>query len=213
MNYICVSPVHYIELNINFQEPDYVVNEDDQQGSITLQLREVQNSFTVTLYPVSISEARDSAGRFNVSTFITSVPVNAEATLGKGDTSKVNTYWGLKWRSMTFQQNVISLQECSLSLALVGDDFNTTSITITVPAGTHEEVEIPNRFFFDDEINEIDQSFALVGVLGDDVPDRFACFQRQTGDPLCFGRTGATTIKIEDNDGKVLFFYWFVYFP
>ena len=53
-------------------------------------------------------------------------------------------------------------------------------------------------------INEIDQSFALVGVLGDDVPDRFACFQRRNGDPDCSGRTGATTIKIEDNEGKVL---------
>ena len=84
----------------------------------------------------------------------------------------------------------------------IGADFNTTSITITIPAGT-EEFSIPNTFFFDDEINEIDQSFALVGVLGDDVPDRFACVQRQTGDPLCFGRTGATTIKIEDNDGKI----------
>ena len=39
-------------------------------------------------------------------------------------------------------------------------------------------------------------------MLGIDVPDRFACFQRQKGDPLCFGRTGGTTIKIEDNDGK-----------
>ena len=41
-------------------------------------------------------------------------------------------------------------------------------------------------------------------MLGDDVPDRFVCFQRRTGDPLCFGRTGATTIKIVDNDGKAL---------
>ena len=73
---------------------------------------------------------------------------------------------------------------------------------ITIPAGSTNYV-IRNTFFFDDEINEIDQSFALVGVVGDDVPDDFACFQRRTGDPLCFGRTGGTTIKIEDNDGKV----------
>ena len=85
----------------------------------------------------------------------------------------------------------------------IGADFNSTSITITIPAGT-EKFELPNTFSFDDEINEIDQSFALVGVLGDDVPDRFACFQRRTGDPNCFGRIGATTIIIEDNDGKVL---------
>ena len=86
-------------------------------------------------------------------------------------------------------------------LAFVGADFHTASITITIPAGT-EVFEIANTFFLNDNINEIDQSFALVGVLGVDVPDRFACFQRRTGDPLCFGRTGATTIKIEDNDGK-----------
>ena len=81
----------------------------------------------------------------------------------------------------------------------IGADFNTTSITITVPAGTEGEFVIPNTFVFDDMINEIDQSFALVGVLGDDVPDRFACFQGRNS-----GRTGATTIKIEDNDGNVL---------
>ena len=88
-------------------------------------------------------------------------------------------------------------------LVLVGADFNTKSVTITIPAGTHEVFQISNRFFFDDNVNEVDQSFALVGVLGDDVPDRFACFQRRKGDPLCFGKTGGTTIKIEDNDGKV----------
>ena len=89
-------------------------------------------------------------------------------------------------------------------LTLVGADFNPTSIIITIPAGTKlKEFEIPNTFFRDDSTNEIDQSFALVGVLGDDVPDRFACFQRRKRDSLCFGRTGATTIKIEDNDGKV----------
>ena len=74
---------HCTELNIFFRESDYVVNEGDQHGSIILRLKEAQNSFTVTLYPVSITEARDPAGRFNVSAFITSVPVDAEATPGK----------------------------------------------------------------------------------------------------------------------------------
>ena len=72
----------------------------------------------------------------------------------------------------------------STATSLVGADFNTTSVTITIPAGTKEEFEIPNRFFFDDNINEIDQSFALVGVLGNDIPDDFACFQRRTGGPM-----------------------------
>ena len=94
------------------------------------------------------------------------------------------------------------LKKCC-SFALVGDDFNTTSITITIPAG-RTEFEITYRFFYDDEVDEIDQSFALVGVIGNDAPDGLSCFQRRTGDPLCFGRTGGTTIKIEDNDRKAL---------
>ena len=56
----------------------------------------------------------------------------------------------------------------------------------------------------DDDVNEIQQSFALVAVLGDDVPDDFACFQRQVGDTECFGRTGATEIAIGDNDGMYI---------
>ena len=84
MALVYLYTVHCIELNINFQESDYVVNEGDQQGSIVLRLREVQNSFTLTLYPVSITEARDPAG-FNVSLFITAVPADAHATPGKGD--------------------------------------------------------------------------------------------------------------------------------
>ena len=83
MNGIFVPTVHCTELNINFQELDYVVSEDDEQDSIVLRLREVQNSFTVTLYPVRITEARDPAG-FNVSDFVASISVDAQATPGKG---------------------------------------------------------------------------------------------------------------------------------
>ena len=54
----------------------------------------------------------------------------------------------------------------------------------------------------DDDIDEIEQTFALVAEIGDDVPDRFACFQRQVGDTNCYGRTGATEIRIMDNDSK-----------
>ena len=104
------------------------------------------------------------------------------------------------------QQNVMCTTQVMCLFILVGADFNNKSITITIPAGTKKEFEITNTFFKDDNINEIDQSFALVGVLGDDIPDRFACFQRQKDNPACFGRTGATIVKIEDNDGKALFF-------
>ena len=50
-------------------------------------------------------------------------------------------------------------------------------------------------------MNEIEQSFALVAVLGEDVPDSFTCFKRQVDDTDCFGRTGAIKILIVDNDG------------
>ena len=63
------------------------------------------------------------------------------------------------------------------------------------------EVELEN-ITHDDDIDEIEQSFALVAEIGDDVPDSFACFQGQVGDTECLGRTGATEIKIMDNDGK-----------
>ena len=52
-------------------------------------------------------------------------------------------------------------------------------------------------------MNEIEQSFALVAELVD-VPDNFACFQRLVGDTECFGRTGATEIKIMDDDGMYI---------
>ena len=82
-NGISVPNVHCTELEINFREQDYIVNEGDQQGSIVLRFREVQNSFTMTLHPVNITEARDPAG-FDVSAFIPAVPADAQAMPGKG---------------------------------------------------------------------------------------------------------------------------------
>ena len=63
------------------------------------------------------------------------------------------------------------------------------------------EIELEN-ITHDDDIDEIEQSFALVAEIGDDVPDSFACFQGQVGDTECSGRTGVTEIRIMDNDGK-----------
>ena len=87
----------------------------------------------------------------------------------------------------------------------VGADFTNVSITITIPASEESALTtfvLPEMFdIIDDDINEIDQRFALVAQLGRDVPDRFACFQEQIGDTECFGRTGATEIRIADNDG------------
>jgi hypothetical protein len=92
--------------------------------------------------------------------------------------------------------------------AVAGVDFSSVAMTFTVPPNVDEFV-IPNFFtVVDDDINEIDQSFALVAELGPDVPDDFACFQIRDGDTECFGtgRLGATEIKIIDNDVMVIGF-------
>ena len=90
-------------------------------------------------------------------------------------------------------------------------DFSTTSTTITIPATTSitEEtaVVILNNTILsitNDEINEIEQSFALIAEIGIDVPDSFVCFQIAEGDRECVldGRKGAVRIRIVNDDGK-----------
>ena len=84
-----------------------------------------------------------------------------------------------------------------------GDDFTNASFTVQVPASEASGTfVIPKNFgIIDDDINEIEQSFALVAELGEDVPDRFVCFQTKEGSRDCLGRRGATEIRIVDNDG------------
>ena len=81
------------------------------------------------------------------------------------------------------------------------------SFNVTIPT-TEEESNgtfmIPEMFnVTDDDIHESLQRFALVAQLGSDIPDRFACFQRDINDTECFGKSGATQIIIEDNDGML----------
>ena len=88
---------------------------------------------------------------------------------------------------------------------MTGDDFSNMSMTFTVE-GNLDEFVIPIFFtVVDDDINEIDQSFALVAELGPDVPDDLACFQILAGTEDCLGtgRLGATEIRITDNDGRL----------
>ena len=85
-------------------------------------------------------------------------------------------------------------------------DFNDTSINITVPAQSRS-LEIP--FFFiinDDNIDEDEDSFAIVAEIGPDVPDGVSCFQTAVGETECFGRRGAIEIKIKDDDRKLFHF-------
>lgn len=85
-----------------------------------------------------------------------------------------------------------------------GADFTNQTHTVTIPATRRGTFELSKELFgvIDDNLNEFEQSFALVAHLGDDVPDRFVCFQRQVGDQECLGRMGATEIRITDNDRK-----------
>ena len=88
-------------------------------------------------------------------------------------------------------------------------------MSVTVPAalidGT-QTFELPEFYsIVDDNINEVEQSFALVATLGldvtatcdvDGVISECSCFQTAVGVTECSGRNGATEIRIIDNDRK-----------
>ena len=65
--------------------------------------------------------------------------------------------------------------------------------------------EIPREAFtiVDDNIDEDEQSFAIVAEIGPDVPENVSCFQLGVGSTRCHGRRGATEIRIIDNDRKL----------
>lgn len=79
-------------------------------------------------------------------------------------------------------------------------DFNSASFTLTVLANV-EELGIPANLIstIDDELNENEEGFYLVAkVLGEAASQ--TCFHA-TEHEKCFGSTGATLIKLRDNDG------------
>ena len=92
---------------------------------------------------------------------------------------------------------------------LKGADFTDDCKEFTVPNfATGDNTYFLEEFFrvHDDDIDEVEQSFALIATLGSDVPDGVACFQSQVGDSDCIndGRLGVTRIRIRDNDRKLL---------
>ena len=95
----------------------------------------------------------------------------------------------------------------SYSFLLSGDDFTNEPLTITIPANRRSYTI--EQFFniSDDNIDEDEQSFAIVAVIGPDVPDGVSCFQTGEGGTQCFGRLGATEIRITDNDRRFLHLY------
>ena len=99
---------------------------------------------------------------------------------------------------------------------LLGDDFSKNGTIVTVPKNSQEFQILQFFKIVDDDIDEDEQSFVIVAEIGDDVPDKFAtraetgfntsesisCFQLGVGGTECFGRRGATEIRIDDNDRK-----------
>ena len=88
----------------------------------------------------------------------------------------------------------------SYSFLLSGDDFTNEPLTITVPAN-RQRYTIEQFFTInDDNLDEDEQSFAIVAEIGPDVTDGISCFQIAEGGRECRGRQGATEIRITDND-------------
>ena len=95
----------------------------------------------------------------------------------------------------------------SYSFLPLGDDFTNEPLTITIPANRRSYTI--EQFFniSDDNIDEDQQSFAIVAEIGPDVPDGISCFQTEWGGGECHGRRGATEIRITDNDRRFLHLY------
>ena len=99
---------------------------------------------------------------------------------------------------------------------MLGADFSDQCTDITVPAaetaGSQTYTIQKNFTVVDDDLNEVEQSFALIAEIGNDIPSN--CFVVMEGlgrdcscfmHPIahqCLGRLGATEIRITDNDRK-----------
>ena len=88
----------------------------------------------------------------------------------------------------------------AVHLSFTGIDYDDEIFIITVPPSTASRVLSQDIRVTDDNINEFEQLFTLVGELGPEVPDEFACFRLPFGEAECRGRVGATGIRIRDND-------------
>lgn len=198
------------ELQFNFRLGEYSIEEGAPVPDIIFDFRETRIPFTVNLYPVSITEAHDTEG-FNTEIFIPTANIS-EATPGEGVVESAVvvenqcqvSYYLVK--AITVHTNIELPSQKSGVIDLfssVGADFTNETRNITIPAGVTSH-PIPRSQMFDivdDRIHEVEQIFALVAQLGVDV-EGIECFQLADGSGGCFGRTGATKIRIRDNDGR-----------
>ena len=86
-------------------------------------------------------------------------------------------------------------------------DYDDLVFVKTIPPSTSSRVISQDIRIEDDNINEIEQQFALVGELGPEVPEEFACFRVTFGEAECRGRVGTTRIRIRDNDRKCIVYF------
>ena len=87
------------------------------------------------------------------------------------------------------------------------NDYDDRIFIKTIPPSTTSRILSQDIRISDDDINEIEQHFALVGELGPEIPDEFTCFRVTFGEAECRGRVGATGIRIRDNDRQCFSYY------
>ena len=98
--------------------------------------------------------------------------------------------------------SAIDIDEDFLCFCSSDRDFSSGIINITIPAN-RMSFEIQTFFnIIDDDINEVQQSFAIIAEIID-VPENIRCFQHAIGESICQGRRGATAIRITDNDREL----------
>lgn len=96
-----------------------------------------------------------------------------------------------------------SLYKFILHLISLGKDFLKSTVTFPAPVMT-TSYQVSTFFeVVDDEVNEIEQSFAVIARI-EDTP---GCFKVAVGATECFGQYGAVQVRITDNDGKKNRFY------
>ena len=113
--------------------------------------------------------------------------------------------WALKYTACADNADYYLANISLLPVQPPGTDFNDTSTEVIIPA---DSVEFDIRSLvtiIDDNIDEDEQSFAVVAEILD-VPKNISSFQIQAEITECSGNRGATKIRIVDNDGKHLYF-------
>ena len=83
-------------------------------------------------------------------------------------------------------------------------DYDATQIVLNITANDVERIVRQQIIIKDDDIDEVEQRFIIIGEFGADVPDNTVCFRVNHGDSGCIGngRKGATGVGINDNDRK-----------